>query len=40
MHAKLRERILQLVHDRDQLFHTRVARHPATGIAKAALRIA
>lgn len=33
MHAELRERILQLVHDRDQLFHTRVARHPAAGVA-------
>jgi len=38
MYTELRECILQLVHDRDQLFHTRVARHPATGIAKAALR--
>jgi len=33
MHAELRERILQFVHDRDQLFHTRVARHPAAGVA-------
>jgi len=33
VYAELREGILELVHDGDQLFHTRVARHPAAGFA-------
>ena len=31
---ELRERILELVHDRDQLLHARVARHPGARIAR------